>query len=57
MNEAQSVATALANLLLVEEPVALAIFVLTSPNASLFFDRAAAFAVSSETLEVQDEKA
>ena len=57
MKEAQSVAIALANLFLAEEPVALAILVLTSPNASLFFERAAAFSVSSETLFVQEEKA
>ena len=57
MKEAQSVAAALANLLLVEEPVALAILVLTSPNASLFFERAAACAVSSETLFEHEEKA
>ena len=58
MKDAQSVAAALANLLLPdEELVAFAILALTSVSASLFLERAAALSFSSETLFEQDEKA
>ena len=50
-NEAQLVATALV------EPVALATFAFTSVKASLFLESAAAFAVRSDTLFEQEEKA
>ena len=55
MNEAQSVAAALATRLL--DPVALATFALTLVKAALFLERAAALAVMSATLFEQDEKA
>ena len=58
MKDAQSVAAALANLLLPdEELVAFAILALTSVSASLFLERAAALSFSSETLFEQEEKA